>query len=94
MSVCLGHVNDCSQSKKKVRNLRNVNFKKSIPVFFQKYHNCGSFGLEKLPKQYIYIYRFLHHGPRDMVTGPSLYADPNYGTICLNHCDTKLNWNF
>lgn len=31
---------------------------------------------------------------RDMVTGPSLYADPNYGTICLNHCDTKLNWNF
>ena len=28
------------------------------------------------------------------MTGPSLYADPNYGTICLNHCDTKLNWNF
>ena len=72
MSVCLGHVNYCSHSKKKVRNLRNVNFKESIPVFFQKYHNCGSFGLEKLPKQYIYITRL----STGVVTGSVHFTEP------------------
>ena len=28
--------------KKKVRNQINVTFKQYVPVFFQKYHNCGS----------------------------------------------------
>ena len=47
--LCLfWHVNYYNHSKRRLEIKWDASFKQSIPFFSQKYHNCGSSGMEKL----------------------------------------------